>query len=59
MIPLFSDVDSIDTTTTTSPSVTVNFLFQNNNIAYSLLKLSDDNIYCDCVIVGEHSSDQI
>ena len=60
MIPPFSDVDSIDTTiTTTSSSAKVGFLFQNNNIAYRVLKLSDDNIYCYYVIVGEDSSDSI
>ena len=45
--------------TTTSPGVKVNFLFQNNNIAYRVLKLLDDNIYYDCVIDGGDDSDPI
>ena len=61
MIPPFLVVDSIDdtTSTTTPPSVQVGMLFHNNNIAYCVLSLSDDNIYCNCEIVEENNSDQI
>ena len=53
IIPPLTNCDSIDNTSTATPSsVTVDFLFTNNNIAYRVLELLEDNMYCDCVIVG-------
>ena len=62
MIPPILVVHPIDhttSTTTTTPNVVVNMLFHNNNIAYRVLSISDDNIYCNCEIVDENNNDEI